>query len=93
MIIIMVFAMTFEITYSKYIITKNMEVDVSSAPFYFEASVEEDDVTCDELNSATVLLNISNNNGNAYNSFDTEYEIVVREDSDLVLAEEKQQSK
>ena len=84
---IIAFSITFGRTYAKYILTRHIEIDFSSQPFYFEVKIPDKVVfkrTTDTSDFDTILtettsfdITISNNNGTNYNSFDTDYEITM----------------
>ena len=78
--IAILFTVSFQNTYSRYILTKNFELNLPSLPFYFDANVTEDKVNC-EGNNATIALNILNYEGELYNAFTTNFEVTIEENS------------
>ena len=82
--IAILFTVSFQNTYSRYILTKNFELNLPSLPFYFDANVTEDKVNC-EGNNATITLNILNYEGELYNAFTTNFEVTIEENSKLKL--------
>lgn len=60
--------------YAKYILTRSFSIKISTAPFYFEAVPEKTEINIDGTKAEMNLI-IKNNDGQNYNSYETEYEI------------------
>ena len=87
-VMIIVFAITFEKTYAKYILTKHTETVLSSQPFYFEATT---DITSANLlqGNFTVILSVNNYNDNGFNSEDIDYTISIKENDKFIISSNK----
>jgi len=75
----------------RYILTKNIGVNITTSPFYFEAEVENDEIELID-NKAEINLTIKNNNGTNYNLYDTNYEITLQENGQSVISVEDENS-
>jgi len=69
---------------AKYILNKNLDINIKSAQFYFEAEIEN---TALELNNnqSETNLTIKNNNGTNYNNYDITYKISLKENNKFIL--------
>ena len=87
-----------KVIYAKYILTRQFNVAVTSAPFYFNISAVSDSVTfprtADTSDKDTILtqqttfnLLIKNNDGTNFNVFDTTYNITILDTSKFIFAE------
>lgn len=78
-ILILLVVLTLEITgviYSKYLITRNFNVKITTAPFYFDVTTNKTRVVS-KNNQSDFELTIKNNDGTNYNIHDTEYNISI----------------
>lgn len=78
-ILILLIVFTLEITsviYSKYLLTRSFDVQITTAPFYFEAEANKTRVVSSS-NQSEFELTIKNNDGTNYNINDTTYEISI----------------
>ena len=73
--------------YARYVLNRNFNIKISSAPFYFSTEVTTADIVLRE-NKAEIGLVLKNNDGNNYNTYDTKYEIKLLEDSDFSIVVE-----
>ena len=65
-----------QVIYAKYMISRNFEINANSAKFYFDViSKEESETIKFNANKAEFNLQIKNNDGTNFNTFDTSYEI------------------
>ena len=68
------------IIYAKYIITEEMQINITTSPFYFFANVDKTEIEYNG-NDAYLNLEISNNNGEFYTYSDIQYEISLESKS------------
>lgn len=77
-----------KVTYARYVLTRNFDVQISSLPFYFDASLPSSTVvftrTSDTSDYDTILTDVTdlnilikNNDGTNYNSYETTYTATV----------------
>lgn len=89
MIIIILFTMAFEKTYSKYVLTRNFEIDISSLPFYFDAKIENPTISVYKGEKPTLNLVIKNHDEfNNYNSYDVKYNISIVNNGEIYFDDE-----
>ena len=70
--------------FAKYILTRGFDVNITTAPFYFDAEIENAEVELIDK-QAEINLTIKNNDGTNYNSYDTNYEISLEEKSEYTI--------
>lgn len=70
--------LTCSVVYAKYILTREFNVQITTAPFYFEAQVDTKRIFSND-NIAELNLTVKNNDGKNYNLYDTKYEISIED--------------
>ena len=86
------------VTYAKYIIRREFDVEISSAPFYFDVSAPSNNIVFERTENqsdheeiltttTSFTLDVKNNNGTNYNSFDTTYEVAVVDSKKFTFVE------
>ncbi len=83
-LIIIALITTCGVSYARYVLTKHFETNFSSAPFYFEANVEKHTYNYSEA-GINIPVNIFNYVDNLYNTFNTEYEILLESNTNFQL--------
>jgi len=66
--------------YARYVLNKNINVNITTSPFYFEADINQTELDLNEDN-VQLDLTIKNNDGNNYNLYDANYEICLLDNS------------
>lgn len=66
------------IVYARYILTREFDINIKTAPFYFEAEANQDNIEMNN-NVATVEITIKNYNLDDVNEYDTNYEVSLKE--------------
>lgn len=74
LITILLVSIFIQISYARYVIPKSLSSSISSKPFYFNAT---SNATSIELQNgeANTTITVANNDGTAYNTYNTNYEV------------------
>ena len=64
---------------ARYILNKNLDINIETASFYFEVETENTEIGMIN-NQAEIRVKIKNNDGENYNLYDANYEIVLLND-------------
>lgn len=83
-IMLLLLILTCSAVYAKYILTREFNVQITTAPFYFEAQVDTKRIFSSN-NIAELNLTVKNNNGENYNLYDTKYEISIEDNEKFML--------
>lgn len=81
--IVFAFAVTFEKTYSRYVLTEHFDTTFSSAPFYFNVSSDAPYLAVKRVMKGnlfadpTIDIVVQNNDGANYNEYDVKYNITI----------------
>ncbi len=97
-IVSVAFILGFGKTYAKYVLTRQLEFDFTSLPFYFDAETIDETIVfprTEDKNDyekilteeATFKIKVSNNNKLNYNLFDTKYEITIIDNDKFELVD------
>lgn len=85
-IILIIFAFC-GVIYGKYILTRNFSINISTAPFYFDAQIAKTSLKM-ENSEATTELVVKNNNDSEYNFFETTYQITLSGNNNITFSVE-----
>lgn len=90
-IVTILLTITFGKTYAKYVLTRNFDIDVSSAPFYFDVEPKNSKIFIYKdkslLENPTLDLVIKNHDGNNCNPYEVSYNIFT-DDSNITFVNE-----
>jgi len=70
------------IIYGRYVLNKNINIQMNTAPFNFELEANTSEIKINE-NKAVLEFKIKNNNGSIFNKSDTNYEIYLENTSNF----------
>lgn len=72
-------------TLAKYVLTSGFLMKVITQPFYFDVEIPTSEVILID-NQAEINLEIKNNDGTNYNSYDTSYEIILQDNVNYAMS-------
>lgn len=78
-------AIPYDEEYLEYTITKEFNVDITTAPFYFNYPTGTQNINIEKNNSILELTIANNNSTTEYNTFDTTYEMLVTGNSKFTV--------
>lgn len=76
--------------YLKYELTKEFDIDITSAPFYFDTEISATSVNIDyDIGTINMIVkNYNTNNVNEFNLYDTTFEMSIENDNQFAIAVE-----